>query len=66
MKRYTKEEKRAILAIVDACELLETGEYLAWRALCLITGRDLLWPSWVRHIRKWREEFNDTDDTGTN
>jgi hypothetical protein len=56
MKRYTKEEKMAILAIVDACELFETGEYLTWRALCLITGRDLLWTSWVRNIRKLREE----------
>jgi hypothetical protein len=56
MKRYTKEEKLAILAIWDACELFEAGECLTRRALYLITGRDLLWPSWVRHIRKWREE----------
>jgi hypothetical protein len=64
-KRYTKEEKRAILAIVDACMVFSVVEddcewfHYPWISTILnrATGRDLLWPSWVRHVRRWREEL---------
>jgi hypothetical protein len=63
MKRYTKEEKRAILQVVDACVVFtEDRDGFAsypWirSVLRMVTGRDLLWTSWVRHIRKWRNEL---------
>lgn len=61
-KHYTKEEKRAILAIVDACVVFTEDQdgfaSYPWirSVLRMVTGRDLLWTSWVRHVRRWRKD----------
>lgn len=55
-RRYTPEEKRAILAIVDACEALEVGTILTQDVMRLVTGRNLLLKSWLENIRRWRKD----------
>jgi hypothetical protein len=61
-KPYTEEEKRAILAIVDGCELFAQKVPKERRLnigfiISLITRRSIMFDSWRRNIKRWREEL---------
>jgi hypothetical protein len=68
-KPYTEEEKRAILAIVDAYQHYRAirppkkrvGDYATESILCVLlgrlSGRMLELDSWRRNLKRWRAEL---------
>lgn len=69
MTPYTPEQKRAIMAIWDACEVIDPdwelsstntefikAEHTVFFLLNRLTGRMIDSNSWVQNIRRWRRE----------
>lgn len=59
---YTEEEKRAILAIVDGCEVLVRMHGSRWRfavygLISELTDRHIQRDSWNYNIKRWRAEL---------
>ena len=63
-KRYKDDEKRAVLDIVDACMVFADpgGEWKEHEwigdVLCKVSGRPLLWVSWIANVERWKKEFD--------